>query len=139
MGILPLPLGLGLNFKINGKKYVIPMAIEEPSVIAAASSAAKFISERAGGFHTHTTEPVMAAQIQIIGVNYDLLKHKLDTMKQEIIDYSNSHCKSMVRRGGGVKDMRHRKIYEIKTDSHSKDVIVVELLVDVREAMGMNI
>jgi degradative hydroxymethylglutaryl-CoA reductase len=139
VGILPLPLGLGLNFKINGKKYVIPMAIEEPSVIAAASSAAKFISERAGGFYTHTTEPVMAAQIQIIGVNYDVLKYKLDKRKQEIIDYSNNYCKSMVKRGGGVKGMRHRKIYEIKTNSNAKDVIVVELLVDVRESMGMNI
>lgn len=115
------------------------MAIEEPSVIAAASSAAKFISERAGGFYTHTTDPIMAAQIQIIGVNYDVLKYKLDRMKQEIIDYSNTHCKNMVQRGGGVKDMRHRKIYEIKTNSNAKDVIVVELLVDVRESMGMNI
>ena len=139
IGLLPLPLGLGLNFMINGSEYVIPMAIEEPSVIAAASSAAKFISERGGGFKTHTTDPVMPAQIQIIGVDYDAVKYILNENKQAIIDYANTHCKKMAQRGGGVKSVRHRKIYEIQTDSEGKDVIVVELLINVQEAMGMNI
>lgn len=139
VGVLSLPMGLGLNFMINGTKHVIPMAVEEPSVIAAASSAAKFICERAQGFTTHTTEPVMAAQIQIIGVDYDSLRYKLDENKAKILKYANSHCKSMVKRGGGVIGLRHRKIYEIQTDLEGKDVIVVELLVDVRESMGMNI
>ena len=91
VGILPLPLGLGLNFLINGTKYVVPMAIEEPSVIAAASSAAKFICERGDGFKVHTTEPVMAAQIQIIGVDYDSIKYVIDENKKLIIEFANTH------------------------------------------------
>jgi degradative hydroxymethylglutaryl-CoA reductase len=137
--MIQLPLGLGLNFLINGIEYVIPMAIEEPSVIAAASSAAKFIGERGAGFKVHTTEPVMCAQIQIIGVNYDKVKYSINEHKQAMIDHANTHCKRMFQRGGGVKDLRHKKIYELKTDSDHRDVIVVELLIDVQESMGMNI
>jgi degradative hydroxymethylglutaryl-CoA reductase len=137
--MVQLPLGLGLNFLINGTEYIIPMAIEEPSVIAAASSAAKFIGERGGGFKVHTTEPIMGAQIQIIGVNYDKVRFAINENKQAIIDHANTHCRRMYQRGGGVKDLRHKKIYELKTDSEQKDVIVVELLIDVQESMGMNV
>lgn len=139
IGILPLPIGLGLNFVINGKKRIIPMAIEEPSVIAAASSSAKFICERGDGFKVYTTDPIMPAQIQVIGVDYESAKYKLDEHKQDIISFANMHCKSMVKRGGGCKGVRHRKLYEIDTESEAKDVIVVELLINVQESMGMNI
>ena len=139
IGVLPVPMGLGLNFVINGKKCVIPMAIEEPSVIAAASSSAKFICERCEGFKVFTTEPVMAAQIQIIGVDYTNVKFTLDANKEEIIKYANGHCLNMVKRGGGCKGIRHRKLYEIDSDHERKDVIVVELLINVQEVMGMNI
>lgn len=115
------------------------MAIEEPSVIAAASSAAKFIAERGGGFKTHTTDPVMAAQIQILGVDYSSLKYILDENKGNIIDYANTFCKNMNKRGGGVKGLRHRLLYQLNNHPEHKDVIVVELLIDVRESMGMNI
>ena len=139
VGVIQLPMGLGLNFLINGTEYIIPMAIEEPSVIAAASSAAKFISERGGGFKVHTTEPIMPIQIQIIGVNYNSAKYLLDKNSKNIINYANTHCQRMLERGGGVKRIRHRKIYELQTDDEFKDVIVVELLIDVQESMGMNI
>lgn len=69
IGKLSLPLGLGLNFTINSKDYKVPMVIEEPSVIAAASGAAKFIRERGTGFSTFSTEPIMIGQIQIIDVD----------------------------------------------------------------------
>jgi len=59
IGKISIPLGLGLNFVINGKFFTIPMAIEEPSIIAASSSAAKFIADNGGGFFTHSTDPVM--------------------------------------------------------------------------------
>ena len=139
IGLISLPLGLGLNFEINGEKYTIPMAIEEPSVVAAASSAAKFISEKGTGFKMFATDPIMAAQIQIIGVNYDSLKYVIEENRQEIINHANTHCKSMVKRGGGVKNIRHRKLYQIITDDEFKDVIAIELLVNVQESMGMNI
>ena len=63
IGVLPIPLGLGLGFKINGKNYIVPMAVEEPSVIAACSAIAKLISERGSGFTCENTPPIMIAQI----------------------------------------------------------------------------
>lgn len=115
------------------------MAIEEPSVIAAASAAAKFICERSEGFKVYTTDSVMAAQIQILGVDYDSVKYLLEEHKAEIIEYANLGCQNMVKRGGGCKGIRHRKLYELDTEHERKDVIVVELLIDVKEVMGMNI
>ena len=81
----------------------------------------------------------MAAQIQIIGVDYNIVKFTIDDHKEDIVRYANSHCQNMVKRGGGCKSVRHRKLYEIDTENEGKDVIVVELLIDVREVMGMNI
>jgi len=66
IGKINLPLGLGLNFKINGNCYIIPMAVEEPSVIAAASGGAKFISDNGGGFLAFSSKPVMIGQVQIV-------------------------------------------------------------------------
>ena len=68
VGAFPLPLGIGVNFLINGKDYLIPMAIEEPSVVAAASYAAKMV-RKGGGFHSSSTPPVMIGQIQAVGIN----------------------------------------------------------------------
>lgn len=68
IGVMPLPLGLGIGFKINGKNYVVPMALEEPSVIAACSAIAKIISEKGSGFICQSTPPVMIAQIQVTEV-----------------------------------------------------------------------
>jgi len=67
VGAFPLPLGIGVNFQINSKDYLIPMAIEEPSVVAAASYAAKMVRD-SGGFHTSSTAPIMIGQIQTIGI-----------------------------------------------------------------------
>jgi len=67
VGAFPLPLGIGVNFLINGKDYLIPMAIEEPSVVAAASYAAKMVRD-SGGFHTSSTTPIMIGQIQAVGI-----------------------------------------------------------------------
>ena len=139
IGIISLPLGLGLNFDINGEKYSIPMAIEEPSVIAAASSAAKFISDKGSGFKMHASDPIMVARIQIIGVNYDSLKYVIEEKKYDLIKEANTHWISMVKRCGRVKALRYRKLYEIDTDDKFKDVISIELLVDVQESMEMNV
>ena len=124
IGIMPLPLGLGLGFKINGRDYQVPMAIEEPSVIAACSAVAKIISEKGTGFTCQSTPPVMIAQIQILEISdFTAAEYQLKIHKKEIINYANQSCQSMVARGGGVEDLRFRKL-----DASN---LVVELLVNV--------
>ena len=88
IGKLSLPLGLGLNFLINGKEKMIPMAIEEPSVIAAASSAAKLVKEKANGFKAWSTDPIMIGQIQILDVNPDQGVARLSQMKTQLLGNS---------------------------------------------------
>ena len=124
IGVMPIPLGLGVGFKINGKQYQIPMAIEEPSVIAACSAIAKLIREKGSGFRCESTAPIMIAQIQILELR-DLkeAEYQLKVNKNQVIEFANLSCKSMVERGGGVEDMRYRLL--------SEDSIVVELLVNV--------
>lgn len=97
IGILSIPLGLGLNFKINGKKFSVPMAIEEPSVIAACSSIAKLISASGTGFKAICQRPVMIGQIQVMNVDYSKAKYVIDANSKEIIRLANLHCLSMVK------------------------------------------
>lgn len=85
IGKLSLPLGLGMNFLINGREKIVPMAIEEPSVIAAASSAAKLIKDKAKGFNTWSTDPVMIGQIQILDVDPEKGLSRLLTSKDELL------------------------------------------------------
>lgn len=90
IGVMPLPLGLGLGFKINGRQYQVPMAIEEPSVIAACSAIAKVVSEKGSGFICKSTPPVMIAQIEILDIDdFKDAVYKLQTAKKEIIAYAN--------------------------------------------------
>ena len=132
IGVMPLPLGLGLGFKINGRVFQVPMAIEEPSVIAACSAIGKLVSEKGTGFICKSTPPVMIAQIQILEISdYKSAEYELKIHKKEIINYANQSCESMVARGGGVEDLRFRKL--------GNNHIVVELLVNVKDSMGANV
>ena len=79
-----MPMGLGLNFLINGVYYTVPMVVEEPSVIAAASSSAKFIADNGGGFHSYATEPIMIGQIQILEVDPVEASYKIENARQKI-------------------------------------------------------
>ena len=132
IGVLPLPLGLGLGFKINGKNYQVPMAMEEPSVIAACSAIAKIVSEKGSGFYCQSTSPVMISQIMFMDINdYKNAEYQLKINKKHIIEHANTSCTSMVNRGGGVEDVRFRKL--------SESIMVVELLVNVCDSMGANV
>lgn len=124
---MQLPLGIATNFVINGKEILIPMAIEETSVVAAASNAAKLA--RPDGFKAKATEPIMIGQIQILNPSEDAVE-KIMERKSSIIELANEQDKILVSLGGGVKDIEARML--------SKDMIVVHLLVDVRDAMGAN-
>jgi hydroxymethylglutaryl-CoA reductase len=134
--VFGMPLGLGLNFLANGKDYIIPMVVEEPSIVAAISSAAKIVRQ-SGGFICESDDPVLIGQIQIV----DLEKpSKAQTVilqnKKEIINLANSLHPNMFARGGGAKDIEV-KIHPSST--HRGDMVVVHLLVDTRDAMGANL
>ena len=133
IGKFPLPLGIATNFMINGKDYLIPMAIEEPSVVAAASNAAKMARVK-GGFHTSMTDPIMIAQIQLTGVKDPWsAKMKILEHKEEIMRMCDERDSILVKFGGGARDVQVRVI-----DSDSGPMVITHLLVDTRDAMGAN-
>ncbi|MEM3584512.1 MAG: hydroxymethylglutaryl-CoA reductase, degradative, partial [Nitrososphaerales archaeon] len=133
IGVMPIPLGIAVNFLINGKDYLIPMAIEEPSVIAAASNAAKMARVK-GGFFANCTSPIMIGQIQVIGVKDPYgAKMSIISAKDEIISKANEQDPILVSLGGGAKDLDVKVIDTIKGP-----MVITELFVDCRDAMGAN-
>lgn len=133
VGFMPLPLGIAVNFLINGRDYLIPMAIEEPSVVAAASNAAKLARIR-GGFKAGASRPVMIGQVQVVDLE-DPFEALLKVLKarDEIAKVANSKDPTLVKLGGGVIDVSGRVI-----DTEVGYMLIVELHVDVRDAMGAN-
>ncbi len=136
IGTFALPMGLGLNFLINGKDYIVPMAVEEPSIVAAVSAAAKTV-RKAGGFTSEASEPVLIGQIQVVDIkNTSRAKQAVIQSKEEIISLANGLHPKLVARGGGARDVEVRII---SGASHRGDMLIVHLLVDVRDAMGANL
>lgn len=133
LGTFELPLGVAVNFVVNGKDYLIPMATEESSVIAAASNAAK-IARIKGGFTTECSDPLMIGQLQLLNVKdvagaaQTILNHK-----NELLNLANAQDKILVDFGGGAKDLEVRIL-----DSPIGKMIVTHIIVDVRDAMGAN-
>jgi len=133
LGTFELPLGVAVNFLINGKDYLIPMATEESSVVAAASNAAK-IARAKGGFCTSSSAPLMIGQLQLLHVDdvvtaaEEILNHK-----DKLLALANAQDKILVNLGGGARDLEVRIL-----DSPLGNMIVVHLVVDVRDAMGAN-
>ena len=134
IGTFELPLGVAGNFQINGKDVLIPMAVEEPSVIAAASYMAK-LARVAGGFQTSSSGPIMRAQVQLIGVTdpygarQAILQHR-----EEILRIANSRDKVLIGLGGGCRDIE----VHVFPDTARGPMVVTHLIVDVRDAMGAN-
>ncbi|HIP25648.1 MAG TPA: hydroxymethylglutaryl-CoA reductase, degradative [Archaeoglobus profundus] len=129
IGSFELPLAIATNFLIDGKDYLIPMVIEEPSVVAAASNAAR-IARIKGGFHTYYTGSIMIGQIQVITSNPYSAKFEVLRHKDEIIAKANEVKSTIIKLGGGCKDVNARVI--------SKDMLIVDLHIDVKDAMGAN-
>lgn len=133
IGAMHLPLGIATNFRVNKRDYLVPLALEEASVVAAASNSAK-VANAAGGFFTSNTGPVMIAQIQAVdiadpfGAKMRILEHR-----RTIIKVANRQDPILIRYGGGCKDVRVRVI-----DSLTGPMVITELLVDCRDAMGAN-
>ena len=133
VGTFPVPLGIAMNFLINKREYMIPIAIEEPSVVAAATYAAKMAREK-GGFFTSSTDPVMIGQIQAVDIKDPFAaKMKILSAKKEILQKANDQDPMLVSVGGGAKDL-HVKVLDAKTGP----MVITELHVDCRDAMGAN-
>jgi len=133
VGTFEFPYGIATNFKVDGKDYLVPMVLEEPSVVAAASYAAK-LARPAGGFTTETDDPVMIGQIQIVNIpDMEKAKQGIAERKDELIDVARKQDSMLERFGGGPREI---EIREIETDAGK--MIILHLMVDVRDAMGAN-
>lgn len=133
IGTFQLPIGVAMNFLINGKEYVIPMVVEEASVVAAASNAAK-MARAAGGFTTSYSGDVMIAQIQCINTaNPHFARQTILAHKAELLDLANAKDPVLVKITGGARDIEVRVV-----DSGIGPMVVTHLLVDTGDAMGAN-
>jgi hydroxymethylglutaryl-CoA reductase len=133
VGIHGLPLGIATNFQINGRDYLIPMAIEEPSVVAAASHAAKLV-RNAGGFSASADAPLMIGQVQVLDIpDVEAAREKILDVRDEIIRLADSKS-TLVEFGGGTRDLEVR----VMRDTRVGPMLIVHLIVDVRDAMGAN-
>ncbi|HVP16527.1 MAG TPA: hydroxymethylglutaryl-CoA reductase, degradative [candidate division Zixibacteria bacterium] len=133
VGAFPVPLGIGTNFLINKRDYLIPMAIEEPSVVAAASYAAKMARD-GGGFHTSSTPPIMIGQIQVVNVKDPYAaRMRVIQSRNEILKKANEQDPVLVSAGGGAKDVEAKII-----STTQGQMLIVEVQVDCRDAMGPN-
>jgi hydroxymethylglutaryl-CoA reductase len=133
IGAMPLTLGIATNFQVNGKDYLVPMAIEEPSVVAAASNSAK-AARAGGGFKASTTEPVMIGQIQLTHVeDPDAAKGAILENKIRLLEMANSMDPMLVKLGGGARDLEVRVL-----DSPKGRMVIIHILVNCLDAMGAN-
>jgi hydroxymethylglutaryl-CoA reductase len=136
IGVFGMPLGLGLNFVVNEREMVVPMVVEEPSIIAAVSAAAKTV-RAAGGFSCSSTDPILIGQIQVVDVRHVAeAREAVEEHKAEIMDLANSLHPNMVARGGGARDV---DVHVHPGTSSRPEMFVVHLLVDTRDAMGANL
>ena len=133
IGTFSLPLGIATNFKINNVDYLVPMVIEEPSVIAAASKAAK-IARVHGGFTAKVDGNISIGQIQVLDVNIQESISILNSNSNQIVELANSASKTLPKLGKGAKEIQCK---EIKTSTSS--MLIVELMIDVGDAMGANV
>ena len=138
IGVFELPIGVGLNFQINGKDYVVPMVVEEPSIVAAVSHVAQIVRE-SGGFDVEVDEAIMIGQVQVMGLS-DAREAAaiLESNAQRLIDEANEREPGMKRRGGGAVGVEVRALMGDAPDPR-RDMVIVHLLVDCKDAMGANL
>lgn len=133
IGVFSFPLGIATNFVINNKEYLVPMVIEEPSVVAAASKAAKIAKIR-GGFTMQNDESYSIGQIQVVNVDVESARKKILARSSEILKIANSKSNTLSKMGRGAKEVSCKKI-----DTQAGPMLIVELLIDVGDAMGANV
>lgn len=134
VGTFDLPFGVAGYFQVNGRSYVVPMVVEEPSVVAAASFMAKLARDD-GGFQTSSSGPLMRAQVQVLGIADPYgARQALLRQRDEILAIANGRDKVLIGLGGGCKDIE----VHVFPDTPRGAMIVLHLIVDVRDAMGAN-
>ncbi|CAB3685389.1 hydroxymethylglutaryl-CoA reductase, degradative [Achromobacter dolens] len=134
IGAFELPLGVAGNFQVNGRDVLVPMAVEEPSVVAAASFMAKLAREN-GGFETSSTRPLMRAQVQVLGLSDPHgARVALLRERERIVKLANSRDQVLIGLGGGCQDIEAH----VFADTPRGPMLVLHLIVDVRDAMGAN-
>ena len=133
IGTFELPFGVAVNFLINGKDYIIPMATEEPSVVAASSKIAR-VARAKGGIETSHTDPIMIAQIQLTNIeDPEKAKEQVMANKDALLAHANEQDPMLVKFGGGARDLEVRIIETLRGPN-----VITHLLVDCRDAMGAN-
>jgi hydroxymethylglutaryl-CoA reductase len=129
VGVYALPLGVAVNFRVNERDYFVPMAVEEPSVIAAASNAARMVRV-GGGFVADADPPIMTAQIEIVGVgDPDAARARIEAATDELLQLAHATLPRLCARGGGAREVEVRAL---------PGRVVVHVHVDCRDAMGAN-
>jgi hydroxymethylglutaryl-CoA reductase len=132
LGTYALPYGVALNVRVNGKDYVVPMVVEEPSVVAAASNAAKMV-RAGGGFVAEADDPIMTSQIQILAVpNVAAGVQAVEAAKSELLRKADAAIPGLVARGGGARDLEVRVLGD-------GEMLVIHIYIDCRDAMGANL
>jgi hydroxymethylglutaryl-CoA reductase len=134
IGTYNLPMGIATNFQVNGRDILVPMVVEEPSIVAGASYAARLI-RAGGGFQTTSTEPLMIGQVQLVAVaDPQQAEQAISGHRDEILACANAQSRSLVALGGGARDL---EIHHF-ADSPMGPMMVVHLVIDCRDAMGAN-
>eukprot|EP00160_Parvularia_atlantis_P001444 Unigene11153_Nuclearia_a/m.34126 Unigene11153_Nuclearia_a/g.34126 ORF Unigene11153_Nuclearia_a/g.34126 Unigene11153_Nuclearia_a/m.34126 type:complete len:491 (+) Unigene11153_Nuclearia_a:50-1522(+) len=132
LGTLQLPYALATNFVINGRDVLVPMAVEEPSVVAAASFGAK-LCRSSGGFQTSAAAPIMVGQILLVNVDAEAAVERIRLAEIELVGAANRMHPSLKKRGGGVQSVVGRVL-----QTRRGSMVVVHVTVDVRDSMGAN-
>ena len=138
VGTFSLPLGLGLNLQVNGRDFLVPMAVEEPSVVAAVSFAAKIVRE-SGGFTAEADASMMIGQVQVTRYGDPTeATNKILAHKEQLLALANSFHPAMVARGGGARDIEVR-VLPAPEGPRGEPLLIVHVLIDTQEAMGANL
>ncbi len=136
VGVFGLPMGIALNFLINGRDYVVPLVVEEPSIVAGLSGAAR-MARLGGGYQATTTDPILIGQVQVVNIDdVEAAKARLMEERDEILALANSLHPKMVARGGGAQDI---EVHSYQAPEDGRTMVVLHLLVDTRDAMGANL
>ncbi len=134
ISVMFLPLGMATNFLINGEEYMIPMAVEESSVVAAACNAAK-LARISGGFFVSSSDPIMIGQVQLLGINDFSAAQKIIFLhKARILALANAHDQVLIANGGGAVDLETKVL-----ETSRGPMLIMHLFVNVCDAMGSNI